>query len=62
MKEWKTQTGANSNKSWNNKCTNINCPDYVNNYRVGNCGLGINFRGCDLANKSKKYFMKIYKH
>jgi len=56
MKEWKTQTDANSNKSWNNKCTNYDCPEHVNNYQIGNCRLGINFRGCKIARKSKKYF------
>ena len=56
MKEWKRKTNANSKQSWNNKCRNSNCPDHITNWREGNCQLGINFRGCPIALKSKKYY------
>ena len=56
MKGWKSQTDANSNKSWNNKCSNRDCPDYITNWRVGNCYLGLNFRSCPKAIKYKKRF------
>ena len=55
MKEWKSQTGANSKKSWNNQCSNRDCPDYITSWRDGNCNLGKNFRGCPISIKFENY-------
>jgi hypothetical protein len=45
MKEWKRR--GNSSKNSCNGCNAVNCPSHTNDWRNGNCEVGISFRGCE---------------